>query len=93
MAIEFRDNDEGYLQWLDGHPAGFVLNTSRPAKADYLILHRATCGTITGNPARGSRWTTGDYQKICAEHRSELDRWAHVTAGGTPTRCSLCKPG
>ena len=93
MAVEFRDNDEGYLRWLDGHPAGFVLNTARPAGADYLFLHRATCGTITGVPARGRRWTTGPYQKICADSRIELERWAKENTRGAPTPCSLCKPG
>ena len=90
MAIEFCDDDKGYLQWVGTNPGGFVLNTSRKPMANYLILHRATCGTITGNPARGDRWTK-DYIKIGAIDRADLERWARNATGGMPTPCGLCK--
>ena len=47
------DGDTGYLAWVAGHPRGCVVNTFRKSDRRYLMLHRATCGTITGNPARG----------------------------------------
>lgn len=59
MAEMFTDDDQGYLDWLERHPAGFVVNTFRIPNPSYVILHvtdrccRATCGTITGTPARG----------------------------------------
>jgi hypothetical protein len=37
----FRDDDPGYERWLAGHPALFVLNTSRNPAPNYLMLHRA----------------------------------------------------
>jgi hypothetical protein len=45
------DDDAGYLAWVESHQHGFVVNTTRKPDPRYLILHRATCGTITGKPA------------------------------------------
>jgi hypothetical protein len=89
----FEDDDAGYLAWVDGHQHGFVVNTSRKPDPDYLYLHRASCGTIRGKPARGERWTTGDLIKVCAETRGELEQWARQIAGGELHPCGLCRPG
>jgi hypothetical protein len=35
----FIDDDRGYLDWLDHHPDGFVINTWRTPSAAYLMLH------------------------------------------------------
>jgi hypothetical protein len=59
----FEDDDTGYLTWVESHQHGFVVNSYRRPDPRYLILHRATCGTITGRPARRERWTTGDFIK------------------------------
>ena len=88
----FEDDDTGYLAWVESHQHGFVVNTFRKPDPRYLMLHRATCGTITGRPARGQRWTTGDYLKACSETRPALDQWPHQTAGGELTPCRLCRP-
>jgi hypothetical protein len=80
----------GYSDWLDRHPDGFVINTGRTPGAAYLMLHRAGCGTITGNPARGTTFT-GDYAKVCGEELEEFAR--HL--GGHAKPCGLClaRPG
>jgi hypothetical protein len=83
----FVDDDVAYLDWLADHPEGFVLNTGRNPSAAYLMLHRASCGTIRGTPARGSTFT-GDYSKVCGG-REELDALADQL-GGTATSCRLC---
>jgi hypothetical protein len=88
----FEDDDAGYLAWIEGHQHGFVVNTYRKPDRRYLILHRASCGTIRGIPARGKRWTTGDFIKACAETRVELDQWARQIAGGELHPCGLCRP-
>ena len=90
MVIEFCDDDEAYLKWIGANTDAFVLNTFRKPSASYLILHRATCGTIAVVPARGDQWTRG-YIKICATDRSDLERWARDTTGGTPSPCRWCK--
>jgi hypothetical protein len=85
----FRDNDEGYLTWLSDHPDDFVLNADRGPRPTYLRLHRATCRTITGAPARGQRWT-GDYIKVCGG-RDELTAWAASEAHGEAQSCPICR--
>ena len=88
----FEDDDAGYLTWVESHQHDFVVNSYRRPDPRYLILHCATCGTITGRPARGGRWTTGDFIKACSETRTALVQWARQTAGGEMTSCRLCHP-
>lgn len=83
----FVDDDRGYLDWLDHHPDGFVINTGRTPSAAYLMLHRASCRTITGRPAKGAAFT-GEYAKVCGE-RNELEEFARHL-GGYPRPCGLC---
>jgi hypothetical protein len=77
----FRDNDAGYEAWLTANPSGWVVNARRLPSPSYLKLHRAECTTISQLQAGYSRWTTGDYIKVCAERRDELDDWAQRTCG------------
>ena len=84
---QFVDDDAAYLDWLSGHPGGFVLNTGRSPSAAYLMLHRASCGTIRGMPARGAAFTR-DYAKVCGD-RDELDAFAR-RLGGEASACGLC---
>jgi hypothetical protein len=65
----FEDDDAGYLAWVENHQHGFDVNSYRKPDPRYLILHRATCGTITGKPARDDRWMTGEFIKACSETR------------------------
>jgi hypothetical protein len=88
----FEEDDAGYLTWIDGHQRGFVVNTFRQPDPQYLVLHRASCGTIRGTPACGKRWTTGDYIKACSETRADLDHWARQNVGGELHPCGLCRP-
>lgn len=86
----FIDNDEGYLSWLDSHPTGYVLNTTRVPTANYLMLHKATCGYVVGTPSRGVRWTT-DFCKACSHDVSALQEWATLNADGSLKPCGRCK--
>ena len=78
----FEDDDPGYEAWLAEHPAGWVVNATRNPKPAYLKLHRATCTTIAELRSGYSRWTTGEYIKICSERRADLERWASRSVGG-----------
>jgi hypothetical protein len=89
VIVEFMDNNKGYIAWLSEHPDGFVLNCGRPPTPSYLMLHRSTCGTISGTPARGRSWTSF-YQKVCADTKRELVDWASPI--GVLQPCKLCKP-
>ena len=89
----FVDDDTGYLRWNAQNPDGYVVNTYRNPTPAYLILHRATCRTISGNPARGRQWT-GEYLKACGD-LAELQTWASREVHGTLRHCQLCdgRPG
>ena len=83
----FVDDDAGYLGWLAEHPGGFVLNTTRTPSAAYLMLHRATCWTITRLQPRATTFT-GVYSKLCGS-RAELESEAR-RLGGSAKFCGLC---
>lgn len=87
--VIFKDDDSGYREWLADHqgPDSFVLNAERNPKPAYLILHRATCHTISGEPARGDQWTH-DFIKVCGS-RAELESFAR-SIGGRPQPCGHC---
>ena len=50
--VIFKDDDSGYREWLADHQGSdtYVLNAERNPKPAYLILHRATCHTVSGEP-------------------------------------------
>lgn len=87
----FVDDDTGYVRWLGANPTGYVLNTTRNPTGSYLILHRASCATISGSPVRSRRWT-GDYIKVCSAGKTEIEGWADETTGGRVQMCRLCSP-
>lgn len=90
-ARVFIDDDAGYQDWLAERPAGFVINIQRSLNTSDARLHRATCRTITGQPARGKAWT-GPYIKVCADELTQLDLWAAQLTGSAITRCGTCLP-
>lgn len=91
-ADEFRDNDDSYLDWLAGHTDGYVINILRSHNPTTAKVHRASCRTINGVPARGDTWTTGDYVKVCADQLADLDQWALDQVGNPIQRCGTCHP-
>ncbi len=91
FVYTFKDDEAGYLDWVRRFKHGYVLNADRTPRAEYLILHRSTCGTITGKPARGEAWTK-DFIKICSMSKSDLRDWAMQTTGGVPQPCGTCAP-
>ena len=86
----FKDDDSGYRAWLADHqgPEAYVLNAERDPKPTYLMLHRATCHTISGEPARGTQWTH-DFIKVCGS-RTDVESFARGV-GGTPQLCRFCR--
>ena len=90
--MTFDHEDAAYQQWIDTHQDGFVVNCYRNLNPAYLMLHRARCGTISGQPARGNTWTTGEFVKVCSVDVEALERWARREANGTLKPCGLCRP-
>ena len=92
MPAVFVDDDQGYETWLARNSGGYVVNAYRHPTASYLLLHRSSCRTISGEPARGKTWTTGQYLKVCASSIAELARWARLETGGALQPCGICHP-
>ena len=88
MMIQFVDDEDGYLRWLDDHPEGFVVNSDRVPTAKYLVLHHSGCYSIS----RISRhpfgnYTTTSYIKTCSDDVTELRRWAQGLRGQLRESC------
>lgn len=91
-AIEFRDDDESYVNWLAANPDGYVANILRSHSASSARLHRSTCRTISGQNPHGGPWTAAKYVKFCAKQLSELDEWAVRQLGQPIPVCKICCP-
>ena len=83
----FKDDDSGFLGWLDDHADGYFLNSDRNPKPTYLVMHRPSCPHFDRSPS--VRWTK-DYIKICSRSRDDLEEWASGTVGGEATLCRSC---
>jgi len=84
----FIDDDDAYLGWIAGQRGGFVVNSYRRPTPRYLVLHRASCFTIS-TPSR-TNWTTHAYIKLCAQRRDVLESWIEEYVGRRPRTCQLC---
>jgi predicted nuclease with RNAse H fold len=84
--LKFQDDDAGYVAWQAANPGLYVINAERSLNPYNLVLHRATCRTISGVPTRGGPWT-GAYVKICGS-RTALDYFAQ----GNARACGTCHP-
>jgi hypothetical protein len=89
-VVVFVDDDASYLRWIAANPNARVLNAAR-SLAPTPTLHRATCHTISGMPARGRVWT-GPYIKACADDTVALHRWSEANIGHVPRPCGTCAP-
>jgi serine/threonine protein kinase len=91
------ESDAQYLQWLESHRAGFVVNTQRRLSANQMVLHRARCKMIAeARPdAEPGGFVERHLIKVCADDVESLRDW--VAANGRPDRtfsgeCASCKP-
>jgi len=91
-VTEFRDDDRGYLAWTGAHPHGYVLNIQRTLNPSDARIHRASCYTINGQPARGKTWTEGTYIKVCSVSAPDRLAWARTHASSQIPRCGACRP-
>ncbi len=89
---QFVKDDAGYVEWLSAHPTGYVLNTYAHVTSAYVILHRASCGTVNRPLAAGRSWTF-QYGKACSDDRTEIEAWALRETGKSVEPCGHCLPG
>ena len=88
--IRFENDDLGYLAWTEGHSEGFVLNVRRLSDRNYVVLHRASCGSISNHKQDPDAFTGRKYRKV-----TELQGAAKGEGrsdGSFSKRCARCTP-
>lgn len=84
----FRNDDQGFLEWIDENPDGFVANVDNPQSVhQYPMVHLTSDSQLRNR----SNYTTGRYFKVCSTDLSELDDWSKVTYGKELTWCRRCQ--
>ena len=93
MSIQIFQSDEEYRRWLEAHPNGFVLNTTRPENSNYMVLHRATCAYVSEplHEKSPGGFTERSYLKVGSDDIESLRDW--VATRGRPDRNWLQKRG
>ena len=82
----FRNDDEGYRAWVDGHPNGFIVNVDLAQNVpNYPMVHSTAHKLLTSSKIGG--FTTGDYEKICSDDLAELEEWSRKNHGKRLTFC------
>lgn len=79
----FDDRDAPYLDWLQSHPDGYVLNRRRGSSDNYLVLHRSACNKIRNytQMARPGGFTGRGYIKVCSNDIESLHQYARNKGG------------
>lgn len=87
---EFRDDDNGYMEWRVKHPDGYVINIHQSYSPIDAHLHDASCSTLI-TPIEGGLKLTNQYVKVCGETLAEMEDWAadHVSEAISP--CGICR--
>ncbi len=83
----FQDDDDGFLDWVEAHPDGYIINADRNPKPSFLVLHNSPCRHIDGTQGVER---TKNFVKVCSDDRNELEEWAVNTVGGEVTLCRTC---
>lgn len=86
--VLFKDDDEGFRNWLREHARGFYLNAARNPSGDEVLLHQVGC-THVGDASPGGKWTE-TFIKVCSASKTELEAWSRTTAGQEPRQCQSC---
>ena len=96
MSVSVFDSgsgDQPYLQWLQDHPTGWVLNSRRQPDPTYRVLHRPRCYSIgrSASNTHADPFTGRGYIKVCADDPAALLSWIEGYGGaGFSNRCSFC---
>lgn len=91
----FQNQEKSYLAWITAHRNGYVLNTLTKPSNEYLVLHSASCATISKRKkgAHPACFTGNGYIKICADSVEELHAWAEKQGFDSITNtCEICHP-
>ena len=89
-AHEFRDDDNGYLEWRAKHPDGYVINIHQSYSPIDAHLHDASCSTLIA-PIEGGLKLTNQYVKVCGETLAEVEEWAADRVSEAIPPCGICR--
>lgn len=90
MAIRsFIDDDDGYRDWLNENPRGYVINIQRSINPSDARLHRANCRDLIAQFDRDVQ-LAGPYIKVCGDTQAALENWAVDNVGGPIKHCEHC---
>jgi 5-methylcytosine-specific restriction protein A len=100
MTIEIFDVDDApYFHWMQNNPEGFVLNTEKEEKTDFMMFHKANychhIGPYDSKQAQNPSYTSSKRIKVCSNDVHELYQWAKKHRQHAVTNykiCSTCKP-
>lgn len=85
---EFKNDENSYLRWIEENPNGYIVNSWNPPTKSYLIIHKATCGSISSTKI--GNYTAPDMMKTCSLNLDELEKWAKEKVGGKLNPCKKC---
>ena len=89
MVRKFRDDEAGYLLWVQENQTGYVVNVDDPQRTlQYPMVHLASHKVISS--AVRTNYTTGRYLKYCSCSLEELELWSQENHGRALTRCMQC---
>ena len=94
-VVEFDGDDEAYLDWLSVYPDGYVVNVRRKLSSDYVVLHRATCGSIGKRGGDPGGHTERAFLKFCGGTQADVAGVPTLCGrayGSFSSRCGFCKP-
>jgi len=94
---KFDDGDKPYLEWIEAHPNGCVLNTERGVSATYACFHHPDCHFISSEEARQgpNGFTKQKRIKVCADESAALVDWLinnRPMAVANKKSCNVCRP-
>ena len=89
-AHEYRDDDEGYRDWLNKNPDGYVINIQRSHNPTDAHLHDADCWTLIDQLDRDVS-LSGSYVKVCCGSLTEVEEWAAKNVGESIQPCGTCR--
>jgi hypothetical protein len=80
-------DDSGFLEWVAGHPDGFVVVSERRPRPPRVVLHRATCDAIGAGAPHDSALGRS-YLRVCGLDGAVLEE--HFAASEV-RHCPLCR--
>jgi hypothetical protein len=89
-SYEYRDNDDGYREWLSKNPGGYVINIQRSHNTADAHFHDADCTALTDQLDLDVK-LTDQYVKVCGKTLTEVEEWAAKHVGESIPPCGRCR--